>query len=153
MGAAGLLVSADKKLAMEALAKVLGGPVSASAAPAPTAAAAASRPGTAASTRAAPSRAGAASRAGASRPGTAAPAAAAAAAVAAPEAGGPILAYSEGKADRARKVRRPLARLSCIRVMHGILRGPPALLRLLPCPTPCPPHPTLTAAPPPARQV
>lgn len=108
MAAAGLLVSADKKLAMEALTKVLGGPVSASSAAGPAgaaaAAAAASRPGTAASTRGAPSRAGAASRPGTARPAAAAPAAPAAA-VAAPEAGGPILAYSESKAERARKVR------------------------------------------------
>ncbi|PRW20522.1 microtubule associated isoform A [Chlorella sorokiniana] len=108
VAAAGLLVSADKKLAMEALTKVLGGPVSASSAAAPAAAAAAasSRPGTAASNRGAPSRAGAASRPGTARPATAAPAAAAsAAAAAAPEAGGPILAYSESKAERARKYR------------------------------------------------
>ena len=112
VAAAGLLVSADKKLAMEALAKVLGGPVSAGAGGSAAAAAAAgpsSRPGTSA----AGGRAGAAgTRAGAagSRPGTArAPPAAAPAAAAAlapaPEAGGPILAYSEGKAERARKVR------------------------------------------------
>lgn len=108
VAAAGLLVSADKKLAMEALTKVLGGPVSASSAAGPAgaaaAAAAASRPGTAASTRGAPSRAGAASRPGTARPAAAAPAAPAAA-VAATEAGGPILAYSESKAERARKYR------------------------------------------------
>lgn len=121
VAAAGLLVSADKKLAMEALSKVLGGPVSASSAAAPAGAAAAaaapSRPGTAASTRGAPSRAGAGSRPGTARPAAAAPAAAA---VAAPEAGGPILAYSEGKAERARKVRRCHygGRANCLLALH-----------------------------------
>lgn len=154
MAAAGLLVSADKKLAMEALTKVLGGPVSASSAAAPAgaaaAAAAASRPGTAASTRGGPSRAGAASRPGTARPAAAAPAAPAAA-VAAPEAGGPILAYSESKAERARKVR-----LSVVTAWAGcclLFPVPRPLSGTLPDPCLCPALRPARAVPPSPRQV
>ena len=74
VAAAGLLPSPDKKAAMEALSKVVGGPVSASSG-APVAAAVASRPATAAAAKAPAARAGAGSRPGTARP---APAAAAA---------------------------------------------------------------------------
>lgn len=108
VGAAGLLAPADRKLAMEALSKALGGPVTA--VPAAGAAAgaagssAAARPGTAAAAAKAPAaRPG--TRAGAAR-GAAAPALAAAPAAAAePAAPAALLAFSEGKADRARRVR------------------------------------------------
>ena len=99
VAAAGLLPSPDKKAAMEALSKVVGGPVSASSG-APVAAAVASRPATAAAAKAPAARAGAGSR-----PGTARPAPAAAAAPAPVEVpAGALLAYSEGKPERSRKV-------------------------------------------------
>lgn len=108
VGAAGLLGAADKKLAMEALSKVLGGPVTAApgagAAASAVASSAAARPGTAAGAAKAPTaRPG--TRAGTGR-GAAAPALSAAPVVAAePAAPVALLAYNEGKADRARKVR------------------------------------------------
>lgn len=107
VGAAGMLAGADKKLAMEALSKVLGGPVTAipaAGAAASVGGAAAPRPGTAAGGAKAPAaRPG--TRAGAAR-GAAVPAAAVAP-VAAAEPAAPValLAYNQGKADRARKVR------------------------------------------------
>ncbi|KAL4424717.1 hypothetical protein ABPG77_000060 [Micractinium sp. CCAP 211/92] len=108
VGAAGMLAGADKKLAMEALSKVLGGPVTA----VPAAGAAASAVGGSAAAR--PGTAAGAAKAPAARPGTrsgaargAAVPAAAVAPVAPAEPAAPValLAYNEGKADRARKHR------------------------------------------------
>lgn len=98
-----LLVSADRKLAQEAISKVLGSATAGtSSAAAPSAASsrpatAASRPGTSAAGRPGTSRA-------AGGRGAAAPAASVPAPVAVEVPAGAILAFSDGKAERARKV-------------------------------------------------
>lgn len=112
--AAGQLTSADKKAAQEAISKVLGsGAAGAAAAAAPAGA----RPGSAAAAAAAKAPAARpATRSAAGRPATARGAGVptAAAAAAEPSEAAAILGYSDGKADRARKVGLTwLARLRC----------------------------------------